>query len=173
MSKLRSITFLLVGLIVGWLGVAAITIAQAPPRPGLSIIALTHVTVIDGTGAPPKSDVTIVLTGYRIADIGKGIPLPHQARIIDATGSFVIPGLWDMHAHPDDPELWAMGQTEEEKASLLTLLIANGVTGIRDMGGDLKLLQVWRNQIGRGSLIGPHIRACGPLLDGAKPMWPG
>ena len=147
--------------------------AQAPPHTGVSIIALTHVTVIDGTGAPPKSDVTLVLTGYRIADIGKGIPIPHQARIIDAAGSFVIPGLWDMHAHPDDPELWAMGQTEQEKASLLTLLIANGVTGIRDMGGDLKLLQGWRSRIGAGVLIGPHIRACGPLLDGPKPMWPG
>lgn len=147
--------------------------AQSPPRRGISVIALTHVTVIDGTGAPPKSDVTVVLTGYRIADIGKGIPIPHQARIIDAAGSFVIPGLWDMHAHPDDPELWPSHPSEQEKASLLTLLIANGVTGIRDMGGDLKLLQNWRNRIGAGVLIGPHIRACGPLLDGPNPMWPG
>lgn len=169
MRSSRSITLLLLELLLA----AAITAAQAPPRAGLSIIALTHVTVIDGTGAPPKSDVTILLAGYRIADIGKGISIPHQARIIDCTGSFAIPGLWDMHAHPDDPELWAMGQTEQEKASLLTLLIANGVTGIRDMGGDLKLLQSWRNRIGAGALIGPHIRACGPLLDGPKPMWPG
>lgn len=160
-------------LVMALLFVFTTTTAQTPPRPGLTIIALTHVTVIDGTGAPPKPDVTVVLAGYRIADIGKGIPIPHLARVIDATGSFVIPGLWDMHAHPDDPELWAMGQTEEEKASLLTLLIANGVTGIRDMGGDLKLLQGWRNRIGTGALIGPHIRACGPLLDGPKPMWPG
>ena len=160
-------------LMIGLLFVAAITTAQIPPRAGLTIIALTHVTVIDGTGAPPKADVTVVLAGYRIADVGKGVPIPHQARVIDATGSYVIPGLWDMHAHPDDPELWAMGQTEQEKASLLTLLIANGVTGIRDMGGDLKLLQGWRNRIARGALIGPHIRACGPLLDGPKPMWPG
>ncbi len=160
-------------LLIGLLMFAALTLAQAPPRTGLSIIALTHVTVIDGTGAPPKSDVTLVLAGYRIADIGKGIPIPHQARIIDATGSFVIPGLWDMHAHPDDPELWPLHPSEQQKASLLTLLIANGVTGIRDMGGDLRLLQDWRNRIGAGVLIGPHIRACGPLLDGPKPMWPG
>lgn len=147
--------------------------AQAPPRTGVIIIALTHVTVIDGTGAPPKSDLTIVLAGYRIADIGKGIPIPHTARVIDATGSFVIPGLWDMHAHPDDPELWPSHPNEQEKASLLTLLIANGVTGIRDMGGDLKLLQDWRTRTSAGVLIGPHIRACGPLLDGPSPMWPG
>ena len=164
-------------LLIELLLVAALTLtqsaAQAPPRTGISIIALTHVTVIDGTGAPPKSDVTLVLAGYRIADIGKGIPIPHQARIIDATGSFVIPGLWDMHAHPDDPELWPLHPSEQQKASLLTLLIANGVTGIRDMGGDLKLLQDWRTRISAGVLIGPHIRACGPLLDGPKPMWPG
>lgn len=165
--------WLTIGLLLAPAVLPAQLAAQAPPRKGISIIALTHVTVIDGTGAPPKSDVTVVLTGYRIADIGKGIPIPHQARIIDAAGSFVIPGLWDMHAHPDDPELWPVHPGEQEKASLLTLLIANGVTGIRDMGGDLKLLQNWRNRIGAGVLIGPHIRACGPLLDGPNPMWPG
>jgi imidazolonepropionase-like amidohydrolase len=160
-------------VLIGLLLVASMTLAQAPPRAGITIIALTHVTVIDGTGAPPKPDVTIVLAGYRIADIGKGIPIPHQARIIDATGSFVIPGLWDMHAHPDDPELWPSHPTEPEKTAQLTLLIANGVTGIRDMGGDLRHLQDWRTRIGASALIGPHIRACGPLLDGPKPMWPG
>jgi imidazolonepropionase-like amidohydrolase len=61
----------------------------------------------------------------------------------------------------------------KERETLLTLLIANGVTGIRDMGGDLKLLQGWRARVGAGTLVGPHIYACGPLLDGPKPMWPG
>ena len=170
---MRGIRLLSIGLLLAAAMTPPYSEAQAPPRKGLTIIALTHVTVIDGTGAPPKSDVTLLLAGYRIADIGKGISIPHQARIIDAAGSFVIPGLWDMHAHPDDPELWPSHPSEQEKASLLTLLIANGVTGIRDMGGDLKLLQDWRNRIGAGVLIGPHIKACGPLLDGPNPLWPG
>jgi N-acyl-D-aspartate/D-glutamate deacylase len=134
-----------------------------------------HVTIIDGTGAPPKPDMTIVIAGYRIADVGKkdAVSIPRYARTIDATGTFVIPGLWDMHAHPDDPELWPVNPPPKDKEMLLTLLIANGVTGIRDMGGDLKLLQSWRQKANAGIIIGPHIHACGPLLDGPKPMWPG
>ena len=57
----------------------------------------------------------------------------------------------------------------QEKEKLLTLLIANGVTGIRDMAGDLRLLQQWRARVGNGTIVGPHIYACGPLLDGPKP----
>jgi hypothetical protein len=157
------------------LSISAITLAQVPQKAGVTTIALMHVTLIDGTGAPPKTDVTIVIAGYRIVAIGKAstVPVPRHARTVDATGSFVIPGLWDMHAHPDDPELWPTSPPPKDKETLLTLLIANGVTGIRDMGGDLKLLQQWRGRVGAGSLVGPHIFACGPLLDGPKPMWPG
>ena len=140
-----------------------------------SSIALTHVTVIDGTGAPPKLDMTVVITGYRIAEIAKTstVGSPRFSRTIDATGSYVIPGLWDMHSHPDDPELWPSNPPPLDKEKLLTLLIANGVTGIRDMGGELKLLHDWRIRVGYGTMIGPHIYACGPLLDGPNPMWPG
>ncbi len=154
---------------------AAMTAAQSPTPTEVPFIALMHVTVIDCTGAPPKSDVTIVIVGYRIVDIGKSnvVSIPKHARIVDATGTFVIPGLWDMHAHLDEPEPLPVNPPLREKESLFTLFIANGVTGIRDMGGDLKLLQHWRNRIGAGTLIGPRIKACGPLLDGPKPMQPG
>jgi len=152
----------------------ALTPAQSG-RSGVPSLALLHVTVIDGTGAPPKPDMTVIIAGYRIAEIAKSntISIPRSTRTIDATGSFLIPGLWDMHAHPDDPELWPVNPPPKEKEKLLTLLIANGVTGIRDMGGDLKLLQEWRARVGNGTMVGPHIYACGPLLDGPKPMWPG
>jgi Amidohydrolase family len=157
------------------LTISAIAFAQVAQQAGVTTIALKHVTLIDGTGAPPKTDVTIVIAGYRIVAIGKSnaVSIPRHARTVDATGAFVIPGLWDMHAHPDDPELWPTNPPPKDKESLLTLLIASGVTGIRDMGGDLKLLQQWRARVGAGALIGPHIYACGPLLDGPKPMWPG
>lgn len=161
-----------------WLVALALTAVLTPAQSSRAMVgslALMHVTVIDGTGAPPKPDMTVVMVGYRIVEIAKSnaVSIPRHARTIDATGAFVIPGLWDMHAHPDDPELWPVNPPAREKESLLTLLIANGVTGIRDMGGDLKLLQSWRNRVGAGTMIGPHIKACGPLLDGPKPMWPG
>src|SRR5258705_3001941 len=169
MVKLKSICCLIA------LGMVAM-LAPGQSRPsGIASLALMHVTVIDGTGAPPRSDMTVLIVGYRIAEIAKSntISVPRFARTIDATGSFLIPGLWDMHAHPDDPELWPVNPPPQEKEKLLTLLIANGVTGIRDMGGDLRLLQEWRARVGNGTIVGPHIYACGPLLDGPKPMWPG
>jgi len=149
--------------------------AAVSSQTGVPQLALLHVTVIDGTGSPPKPDMTVIIVGYRIAEIAKSnaVSIPRSTRTIDATGSFLIPGLWDMHAHPDDPELWPVNPPPKEKEKLLTLLIANGVTGIRDMGGDLKLLQEWRARVAAGTMIGPHIYACGPLLDGPKPMWPG
>lgn len=155
--------------------VAVSILATANTGQLLTSIALMHVTVIDGTGAPPKTDMTVVIVGYRIAEIAKTstVASPRYSRTIDATGSYVIPGLWDMHAHPDDPELWPSNPPPLDKEKLLTLLIANGVTGIRDMGGDLKLLQDWRSRVAYGTIVGPHIYACGPLLDGPNPMWPG
>jgi cytosine/adenosine deaminase-related metal-dependent hydrolase len=169
MVKLKSICCLIA------LGIVSVLTPAQLREPGLTSIALMHVTVIDGTGAPPRPDMTVLIVGYRIAEIAKSntISVPRFARTIDATGSFLIPGLWDMHAHPDDPELWPVNPPPQEKEKLLTLLIANGVTGIRDMGGDLRLLQEWRARVGNGTIVGPHIYACGPLLDGPKPMWPG
>lgn len=169
MVKVRSICWLIVIVLV-----SAFVPAKST-EPNLESLALMHVTVIDGTGAPPQSDMTVLIVGYRIQEIAKSnsIDVPRFAKTIDATGSFLIPGLWDMHAHPDDPELWPVNPPPNEKEKLLTLLVANGVTGIRDMGGDLKLLQEWRSRVGRATMIGPHIYTCGPLLDGPKPMWPG
>lgn len=163
--------------VILWLAALVLTSVPAPAQSNQLVdsLALMHVTVIDGTGAPPRPDMTVLIVGYQIVDIGKSgaVSVPRHARTIDARGAFLIPGLWDMHAHPDDPELWPVNPQPREKDSLLTLLIANGVTGIRDMGGDLKLLHDWRRRVGAGMMTGPHIYACGPLLDGPKPMWPG
>ncbi len=83
------------------------------------------------------------------------------APAIDGRGKFLIPGLWDMHGHLTDAGEGA-----------LTQLIENGVTGVRDMGGDLELVQRWRREIERGTRIGPHIVAAGPMLDGpTKAQW--
>jgi len=89
------------------------------------MLVFTHATVIDATGAPAKSDMTVVIKGDRIAALGKTARLnvPENAHVVDATGKFLIPGLWDMHVHP-----W-LGK------NYLALFTANGVTGIRVMAG--------------------------------------
>jgi imidazolonepropionase-like amidohydrolase len=125
-------------------------------------LALTHVTVIDATGAAARPDSTVLILGDRIASISQAPP--RGARVIDGRGKFLIPGLCDMHVHiagvTADPK-WS-------KATLLPLLVANGVTTVRDMGGDLAALQSWRKAIADGKLIGPRIYCPGPMLDGGK-----
>ena len=62
---------------------------------------LTHVTVIGMTGAAAKPDITVIITGTRICQIGRSgtIQVPQNAQVVEARGKFLIPGLWDMHMH--------------------------------------------------------------------------
>jgi len=127
-------------------------------------LVLQHITVIDGTGAAPQPDQTVVITAGRITNIGPAsqIKFDKTARVINGEGKFLIPGLWDMHVHiagvNADPS-WS-------KEVLLPLLLANGITGVRDMGGDLDTLLSWKRDIESGKLLGPHIVAAGPWLAG-------
>ena len=131
------------------------------PSPAPQSLVLTHVTVVDTTGAAAKPDMTVVIVGDRIAEIGKSeaIRPPKNAEIVNATGKFLIPGLWDMHVHWYDKDY-------------LPLFIANGVTGVRQMFGAPEHYQ-WRNEIEAGRLLGPHMLIASPIVDGPKPVWPG
>ncbi|HEX8456418.1 MAG TPA: amidohydrolase family protein [Pyrinomonadaceae bacterium] len=125
-------------------------------------LVFTHVTVIDMTGAPPKPDMTVVVSGGRIAALGKtgSVRVPRGAQVIDASGKFLLPGLWDMHFHLHEVE------------RTFPLFIANGVTGVRNMGGDWQKLFAWRAAVASGQLLGPRIVSCGPVIDGARPSNP-
>jgi len=121
-------------------------------------IAITGVTVIDGRDSTPRLDQTVVVLGNRIASVeprARG-RIPAGARVIDGRGKFLVPGLWDMHVHT----AIAGGRP------LLSLYVANGVTGVRDMAGDWDTLKTWRGEIARGRLVGPRIIASGPYLEG-------
>lgn len=122
-------------------------------------LVFTHVIVVDATGAPPQPDMAVIITGDRITNLGKTgkIRIPKGAQVIDGAGKFLIPGLWDMHVH--------LSITTE---SSLPAFIANGVTGVRDMGGDLSQIDGWRRSIASGGLTGPRIFRAGPLVDGPK-----
>ena len=127
------------------------------------LLVFTHVTIIDGTGAPAKSDMTVMITGNRITELGPGtdIRVPKNAQVVDATGKFMIPGLWDMHVH------WF----RYDKA-FLQLFPINGVTGVRIMWGGAIHFE-WRREIQAGTLLGPRMAIAGNILDGPKPIWPG
>jgi imidazolonepropionase-like amidohydrolase len=132
-------------------------------------LAFTHVTVIDATGAPPQPDMTVIVAGQKITQLGKSssTPVPKSAITVDATGKFLIPGLWDMHVHEIFGE-WIPAEEEITPA----LFVINGVTGVRDMGGDLEQLKQWRSRIAAGDLIGPRMIISGPMLDGPTPAFP-
>jgi len=127
-----------------------------------SQLAIIHVTVVDATGRAPQPDQTVLISGDRIAFIHAfaTAKIPKEVRTIDASGKFLVPGFWDMHVHiaglNADPA-WS-------KQVLLPLLLANGITGVRDMGGDLSALLAWQRWIESGELIGPHIVAAGPFI---------
>lgn len=140
-------------------------VAQVGPSP--TPVVFSHVAVIDATGTPPKPDMSVEVVGHRIVAIEKSATFvtPDSARVIDATGKFIIPGLWDMHVHTGAKEVF------------FPLYIANGVTGVRDMGGDVEdsteaistryvNLCIWRKAIARGDLIGPRMVIAGFLIDG-------
>lgn len=122
-------------------------------------LVITHVTVIDCTGAAAMPDSTVVVTDGLIAAVGpsQSVKVPSDAHIVDAKNKFLIPGLWDMHGHLTDA-------TEDA----FPLMIMNGVTGVRDMGGDLAQIDRWRSEINTGSRVGPHIIRAGPFVDGPK-----
>lgn len=130
-----------------------------------SAFQITHVTLIDGSGTKPRSDSTVVIRNGFVARIGDSDTASANIQAIDARGKFLIPGLWDMHVH-----LLRKGRPE----AYFPLLIANGVTGIRDMGGDMPIADIkrLRDEINAGTRLGPMIFAPGPLIDGPYPTLP-
>jgi imidazolonepropionase-like amidohydrolase len=128
-------------------------------------IAISHVTVINPGTSSVQPDRTVVIAGDRITSVAdSNAPPPKTARVIDATGQFLIPGLWDMHVHSAFGD-WFPGGRD----IILPLFIANGVTGVRDMGGDVPVLNAWRREIASGKVAGPRMVISGPMLDGYLP----
>jgi imidazolonepropionase-like amidohydrolase len=125
---------------------------------GSSIIAITHVNVVDGTSDSPRRDQTVLVRGNRIAGVGsfRTLSIPPEAQVIRGRGKYLIPGLWDMHVHTVTP-----GGRET-----LPLYVVNGVTGVRDMASAWVELRAWRQEIAAGALVGPRIVASGPYIEG-------
>lgn len=139
---------------------AVLLLAQTRQNSGQESFALAHVTLVDVADGSTVPDVTVLITGNQIADVGKSdqVPVPAGTKVVNAEGKFLIPGLWDMHVH------WY------DKRSL-PLFTANGVTGIRQMFGTPELLR-WRQELADGSLQGPRMIVASPILDGPRPFWP-
>jgi predicted amidohydrolase len=134
-------------------------------------LIFVHVTVIDATGNPPKPDMTVIIRGNQIATIKKtdSSDSHDNAQVIDASGKFLIPGLWDAHVH-----LFNHISEGPPNEYYLPLFIANGVTSVRDMWvkfDDMAQVQKWRNAVDGNELVGPRIQAVGTMVDGENPIW--
>ena len=145
--------------------ILAILLAVSPSPP----LAITNVTVIDMTAGQRRPAMTVVVEGDRIRSVGETgrLSLPDGARVVDGTGKYLIPGLWDMHIHTFFGE-WVPGGREVT----LPLFLANGVTGVRDMGSDLDPILEARRDVESGRLLGPRMIVSGPMLDGPKSQFP-
>lgn len=127
---------------------AAPAFSQDPP------LAVTGVTLVDALGARPGS--TVVIRDRRITAVGDAdeIAVPPGARIVDGTGRWLIPGLWDLHVH-----------LSKTRAPALPLFVASGVLSVRDLGGEMDEVARWEEEARSGTLAGPRIVRAGPYLE--------
>lgn len=128
-------------------------------------IAVTHVTVVDVMGGAARRDQTVLIDGSRIAAVGPSsrVRIPPGSRIIDGTGKYLIPGLWDMHTH-------TVGYGDADPELALKLSLAHGVTGLRDMGSHpFQTARALRDSIAAGRLLGPRMRISAPVVE--NPQW--
>lgn len=156
-------------LVLPLLVVLIVAVAVSRSGPSDSTLVFSHVNVIDATGAPMQSDMTVIVEGQHITEVAKSgqVRIPNQANVVDSSGKYLIPGFWDMHVHT----VFGDWLPQNEKVTL-PLFVANGVTGVRDMGGDLDVLKRWRTEIAAGTLLGPRMIIAGPMLDGPTPRFP-
>jgi imidazolonepropionase-like amidohydrolase len=122
---------------------------------GPSTIVIVHVNVVDVRSGDVDQDVCVVVEKSRILSVGKTCGMtPRPRRVINGRSEYLIPGLWDMHVH------------SEGDGTVLKSMLGAGITGVRDMGGDVQKLAKARKAIKSGELDGPTLLFAGPMLEG-------
>ena len=127
-------------------------------------ITLVHANVVDVATGTIRPDMTVVIAGKRITKVSSSARSnPRVGKVVDATGQYLIPGLWDMHTH-----VYFDGTAAAGSELILPLFVANGVTGIRDMGSELEAVLQARAEVAAHRRLGPRLVVSGPMLDGPK-----
>lgn len=137
-------------LLAAVLGLTTLVTAQARPPESL---LFTNVNVVDTRRGQVLHNMTVFIEQGRIRSVARYglIAAGLGMRVVNAGGKYLIPGLWDMHAHTAERRtLW------DEKV-IYPLYLANGVTAVRDMGGDPALLAERRQRLEQGEVAGPHV----------------
>jgi imidazolonepropionase-like amidohydrolase len=120
-------------------------------------LAFVGATLINTTGEATIANAAIVIRDSKIIAIGPSnkVKVPQDARRIDVTGKYIIPGLWDMHAHYEQVE-WG------------PIYLAAGVTTVRDVGNEFEFITAVRDAVNSGKGLGPHMLLAG-IVDGDSP----
>lgn len=131
------------------------------------LVILEGASLIDGTGSPPRNDSVVILKDERIltvTDRGNYTDYPKDSEIVNLTGRFLIPGLFDMHAHVAGVLDSSYNQTVSENT--LKALLDNGITTIRNPAGPTKESVALRDAVAAGQIKGPQIFTAGRLING-------
>jgi imidazolonepropionase-like amidohydrolase len=158
-----------VGVGITAAGASESNISMLSTPNNIGIIILKGATVIDGTGDLPRPNTTIVINGSRIAALSNNATANADIRsfatknIMDLTGKYIIPGLFDMHAHVANVLKNSYNQSKSEY--MLGMLFAYGVTTIRNTGGPTEQSVDLKKDVSEGKIIGPQIFTAGQLLN--------
>ncbi len=140
---------------------ALVTALACTPSVGMpqGSVVIRNVTVIPMTGTGPAAHQSVVVRDRRIAEVGPSaeVTVPDGASVVDGTGKYLIPGLFEMHAH-----------TSKTRGSALGLYVVHGVTTIRDQGSEHAEVLRWRREIRDGSRVGPRMFIAGPYLESLR-----
>jgi imidazolonepropionase-like amidohydrolase len=169
----------LLRLTLAWLAAAAVPAVaqQRTLTPGVQqfvsvdapVVALTHARLVDGTGAPARTDQTIIIRGDRIAAVGPSstTPAPAGARIIDLANHTVLPGQVGLHEHT---YFGGVQRLTQMSTSGPLAYLAYGVTTAMTAGSQLPYHELnMKSAVDAGVLPGPNFLIAGPYLDGGPP----
>jgi hypothetical protein len=140
-----------------------LVIAQNKPAAQNRPLVFRNVSLIDMRSEQPQPNMTVLISGNRIAKIGKNIKIPKNAEVVDASGKFLIPGLWDNYTYTLE--------AVKNNFPYFELLIAHGVTGVRDVGTSMDLAEAarLRSDINAGERLAPRLFYTGTVLIGEMP----
>jgi hypothetical protein len=151
-SSLRSNLAMLALFVVGGLVATQRTCAQQ------QVVLLRGVRLIDGTGAPPREPVSLLLREGRIEKVGETMAVPPGAQVRELSGKTVMPGLISAHSHlgliVDDAESSATGYTRENVSAQLKQFERYGVTTIMSLGANRDLVYELKKEQKEGKLGG-------------------
>ena len=170
-ARMRRLGFPLVFLA---LLAAAASLVPGPPglvRPAGGVVALVGATLIDGTGAAPVADCTVLIEDERIRAVGTDVAVPEGAEVVDVAGHTLVPGLIDMHGH-----LFTNlgGSFKDQIVPFARLYLAGGVTTVFTAGEEFpEQALAFRDAQRAGQDVGTRVYSAGPYFDHAGGVGPG